>query len=392
MTENDHLDLQVIRQDARQQGRVVATPFCWRDPATIPPRRWLYGRHTIRKFASATVAPGGVGKTSEALTEQLAIVTGRDLLGDQVHESGPCWYVGLEDPLEEYERRVAAICLHYDIAAGDIEDRFYLDSGRDQSFVIARQDRNGITIAEPVRDSIIDEVRLRQIVQLTVDPFVHSHDVGENDNGAIAAVVKQWAHVADVTGTAVELVHHPRKLAPGIEISVDDVRGGGSFVAGTRSVRLLAWMTEQEYEQAGVLDERHRYFRIINGKGNLHLAPEHATWRRLESVPLGNGDCIGVVTSWQWPDAFEDVTTDHLRRVQAALSTGHHREDPQAKAWAGHAVARVLGLDTTRKHHRAKIKTLLDTWIKNDVLRRAELIDPEQRKSKPCIVVGEAVQ
>src|SRR5271165_664676 len=54
---------------------IVATPFVWIDPAAIPRRQWLYGRHYSRQFISQTVAFGGVGKSLLAITEALAIVT-----------------------------------------------------------------------------------------------------------------------------------------------------------------------------------------------------------------------------------------------------------------------------------------------------------------------------
>jgi hypothetical protein len=43
---------------------IVATPYKWKDPAKIVRREWLYGYLLIRKFVTATVAPGGVGKSS----------------------------------------------------------------------------------------------------------------------------------------------------------------------------------------------------------------------------------------------------------------------------------------------------------------------------------------
>lgn len=60
----------------------LPTEFSWRDPSTIPPRPWLYGQHLIRKQVSVTVAPGGVGKSSLTICEALAMVSGRELLGD----------------------------------------------------------------------------------------------------------------------------------------------------------------------------------------------------------------------------------------------------------------------------------------------------------------------
>lgn len=49
----------------------------------------------------------------------------------------------------------------------------------------------------------------------TVDPFVKSHKVIENDNGAIDDVVTEWAHIADECNCSIELVHHVRKPPPG---------------------------------------------------------------------------------------------------------------------------------------------------------------------------------
>ena len=69
---NDALD--------RPLGQFVR-PFVWRDPATMPRREWLYGRHLIRKFVSATFAPGGVGKSALALAEAMAMASGKPLLG-----------------------------------------------------------------------------------------------------------------------------------------------------------------------------------------------------------------------------------------------------------------------------------------------------------------------
>src|SRR5690606_4620106 len=65
-------------QDART---IAAKPFIPVDPATIPPREWLYGRHLMRKFVSVTVAPGGVGKSSLAIVEAVAMASGKPLLG-----------------------------------------------------------------------------------------------------------------------------------------------------------------------------------------------------------------------------------------------------------------------------------------------------------------------
>src|SRR5689334_14262923 len=82
---------------ARDWRPIRATPFKWTDPSKLPLRKWLYGRHLIRRFVSATVAPGGFGKSSLIMAEALAMVSGRALMGDQPAGALRVWQCNLED-------------------------------------------------------------------------------------------------------------------------------------------------------------------------------------------------------------------------------------------------------------------------------------------------------
>ncbi len=369
------------------------TPFTWRDPAMIPHRQFVYGRHYVRGFVSASLAPGGVGKSSLALVEAVAMATGRNLLGIQPPKGLKVWYVNLEDPREEIERRVAAICLRYGIKADEIEERFFFD-GRETEIIIASQTKSGAVLAVPVLNALKEAIAETAVDVVVIDPFVSVHRVTENDNTAIDAVAKALGRLAGETNTAIELVHHTRKNG-GAEVTAEDGRGASAQVAAARSVRVLNRMTETEANQAGVdCESRRRYFRVEVDKANL-APPAKATWCCMVSVALGNGsdapiddqDYVGVATPWTWPDAFAGVTVTDLRAVQAAVAAGRWRESPQAKDWAGYAVASVLKLDTTNKAHRAKIAALLKTWIANDMLTVAEDED-EHRKKRNFIEVG----
>jgi hypothetical protein len=377
---------------AKTVAGVVATPFAWRDPTTISPRQWLFGRHAIRGFVSSTAAAGGLGKTALALVEAAAFVTGRDLLGDHLHTSGRAWYIGLEDPLEEYERRVAALAIHYGLGKGDLVGGLFLDSGRDQSFIVAHEYRGGVQIAEPVVASIIANIIANEISYVVVDPFVACHRVDESANTKIETVARLWARVAQETNTAVELVHHLRKGTVGQEPSADDVRGASALVNAARSVRVLASMTKEEAENAGV-DERRRYLRVTPVKANLTLPSDVATWRQLVSVPLGNGnggpdDIIGVAAAWSWPSAFDGMTPADLRRVQTKIAGGEWRESSQAEDWAGKAVAEVMGLDLAEASAKTRIKSMLKTWIGNNALKIVTRKN-DARQPKTFIEVGE---
>lgn len=229
-------------QPARGANNVIrATPYEWRDPASIAKREWLYGYLLVRKFVSATVSPGGVGKSSLIVAEALAAVSGKDLLGVAPRERLRVWLWNLEDPQEETERKVQATALHYGLCPDDIADRLYADSGRDQPLVIATTGRNGAMIARPVVEGLISEIKARRIDVVVIDPFVSSHEVGENDNTAMDIIVKEWGKVAQRSNCAVHLVHHTRKMT-GVEteVTTDSSRGGKALTDGCRVVRAVS--------------------------------------------------------------------------------------------------------------------------------------------------------
>jgi hypothetical protein len=69
---------QAAGEQERAQSEIIkleCTPW-WRDPATIPRREFLYGRHLIRGAISATIGAGARAKTTHCLFEALEMVTG----------------------------------------------------------------------------------------------------------------------------------------------------------------------------------------------------------------------------------------------------------------------------------------------------------------------------
>ena len=270
-----------MRDDRRFQGepltaiiRIDPTPFCWRDPSTIPRRRWIYKPHYIRRFVSQTVATGGVGKSSLDLVEAPIIVTGLPLLGVTPQESVPVWYWNGEDPDDELDRRLWAPIIHYGIKREQIEGRLFYDSGRKTKIIIAEQTRDGTKIAHPVVDGVIGAIRRTNAGVFIVDPFVSSHCVTENDNNAIERVVSTYAEIADITDCSIELVHHPRKTG-GQEVTSEDGRGGGAMLMKTRAARVLNVMTEVEAAQAGV-EFRRSYFKMTDDKTSMSAPPDSA--------------------------------------------------------------------------------------------------------------------
>src|SRR6516162_1768296 len=159
-------------------GEVTCSPFHWRPPEQLPRRKWLLGRHAAHRFVSATIAAGGTGKTALALAECLSLASGKDFLKCGYLVRTRCWYVGLEDPLVEYERRIAACMTLHKLGPKDLDnDALYLDGGRSHPFVIAYGGGSGSYICEPVVEAIVDNIRSRGIGYVVVDPFVACHGV-----------------------------------------------------------------------------------------------------------------------------------------------------------------------------------------------------------------------
>lgn len=365
--------------------KITATPFVWRDATTIPARPWVYGRWFLRNTITAVVAPGGVGKSSLMASTVLALATGRDLLGKTVWD-GPkrAWYWNLEDDGDELARQLHAAALHHRVAPADCADRLFIDSGLDGAgLCVASEGSGGFEIRRPVVEELVRELIARQIDVLIVDPFVSSHAVSENDNGAIDAVAKEWARVAKRAQCAIVLVHHTKKLA-GQKVTAEMSRGAVALINAARSALVLNRMDSDEADRFGIEgdDERRRYFNVQDDKHNRAPA-ENAEWYRMASVDLGNGgsgagDNIGVVSRWTPPDAFDGVTPDHLYRVQMAIAGGQWRESPQSPEWVGVAVADVLGLDA--KPARKRIAQMLRQWIENGALK---VVDGRDERRKP---------
>lgn len=371
--------------DAAADGvvRLSATPWAWQDPLTFPPRDFLYGTHIVRRFASMTVAPSKVGKSSLATVDILAMVTGRTLL-PRMRPKGALrvWYINGEDPLEELQRRILAAMLHYRITAADVGDRLFLDSGRSLRLVTAIEDRGGVKILRPLMEALVAEIRTRAVDVLVVDPFVSTHQISENDNNGIDMVLTEWIMAADTANCGIDFSHHARKASQGSDpdASVDAARGASAIVAKMRSVRALANMTKAQGKQLGLTTAYRDLFRVTDAASN--LAPwvdDETEWLKRLNVDLGNGDHIAVVVPWSI--ANSDAGKGDAMAVLQALGSEAWREDAQARdEWVGNVVATALNLDLSEPDDKASVKRLIGKWIKEGVLERVHRFDKHRNK------------
>ena len=281
---------------------LVLRPFIPFDPAALPQREWLYGKHYQRRTVSMTAGPGGMGKTSLGMVELVAMATARNLLGEQPTERLRVWLHNGEDPLDEIHRRLAAICQHYNISQEELRDYLWITSGNEFPLRVAKGYTN-LQVDRALVQQMSDAIGANQIDVAAFDPFVTMHSVSEGDPGKMDSVVRLFAGIADEHNAAIELNHHVRKPAAGTEADHDvfDIRGVLAITDAVRAARVLNRMSKQDASNAGI-DETARlsHFRADRAKGNYSPA-QAATWRRFVNVGLPNGDDVGVVTPWDFP-------------------------------------------------------------------------------------------
>ena len=323
-----------------------------------------------------------------SINKRPSTASGKQTVGEWVAGPLRTWLYNLEDPSDELQRRITAAMIHHGISPDAVERRLFIDSGRDRPLCTAVQTRSGTIINVPQLDDMTAVMLERVIDVLIVDPFVSSHQVSENDNGAIDLVAKQyWAVLAKRCNCAVELVHHTRKLG-GEDGTSEAARGASALLGAARSGRVLNRMTLEDRERAGIgASDTSVYFALVRDKANL-APPGKREWRRVVSVELGNGDSVGVVEKWDWPDDFAGISTADLFKVQQAIeaSTEPLRYSDQSTPWVGAVVASVLDLDAATD--RKRIKRVIETWLKSGALVKQDIMD-ETRRLRPCIQIGE---
>jgi RecA-family ATPase len=318
-------------QNSSPAAPFVLRPLALFDPAAIPPREFLYGKHYQRRTVGGTVAPGGTGKSSLVMVESVCMALGVDLLCDKLPlPSGPLrvWYHNGEDPMDELHRRLAAICQYYSISLEDLltSGNLFMTSGNEVPLRVAssvselhaRTDHRLVgCISEQIGDNRIDVAAF--------DPLVTLHAVSEKDPGKMDGVVRIFGKIADNQDCAVDLSHHTRKLPPGAgptDYDIDDVRGVKAITDALRAVRILNFMSKEDVESAGLMElERTSHFRIDRGKANYSAPSATAVWRKFANVDLPNGDAVGVVTPWEFPGQGGAPSPEREERERVAERT-----------------------------------------------------------------------
>ena len=383
-----------------QATALVLRPARLPDPTKIAPRQWLYGTYLLRGFVSVLVAPGGTGKSSLAMAIAAALATGRRLFDQHVFAQVNAAILNLEDPLEELDRRLAAIMLRHQIDETELEGRLFMHSGEDRRIVMAAMDDHGYQVIHPDEEALIAEIRAHNIGVIIVDPFAESHSLEENSNPHMVAAAAAWRRVARATNCAILLVHHVRKAGtgtkPGQTNDIDQARGAKALTDSARVGLLLSPMEAADGELLGIEPrDQWQYVRLDNAKSNMAPRAGSATWFRLETVDLHNGtqdypsgDHVAAVVAWKPPSALGEQPPSALNEALDVIAAGpgdgalySRRKYGAGDRWAGTVLMRVCGWT------EGQAQSVLTEWLKNGLLQEREYKDAGRRKTVTGVVV-----
>ena len=286
------------------------------DYATIPPRGWLLGTAFCRRFLSSLLADGGVGKTAVRVAQLISLASGRSLTGEYIFQRCRVLIMSFEDDRDELRRRVYAVLRHHDITPAQVRGWLFLAAPKGLKLA---EIKDGAPQIGALDKLLRDEIETRKLDVISLDPFVKTHRLAENDNNAIDFVCELLTTLGIEKNCAVDSPHHTRKglMTPG---NADAGRGASSMKDAGRLVYTLTPMSEDEAKQFGLSeDDRRSLIRMDSGKVNIAPPSRAAKWFRLIGVPLGNGnavypngDEVQTVEPWTPPDTWEGLNSPLL--------------------------------------------------------------------------------
>lgn len=363
-------------------------PWVVKDLTAIKHPEFVYSDFYARGYTSVTIAPPKAGKSMLGLAESIDMATGRGFLTGVAREPLKVVYYNAEDDENVIDARVSALLTEYRIDQSEIAGRLFPTSGVDKPDFFMVSGQEGV-VNEALFVSIEKFIQEAGADVLIFDPLQDLSRSPET-NEVFRMLGQRLRRMASSCGVALGLIHHTRKIAPGMQATIDDARGGSALRGTARFNRILSPMSEDEGAKAGV--ENHKfYFRIADVESN--LAPPSADinrWFEKVSVETPNGHRVGAIKPWKWPDAFDGITRNDAAKVrtEVARMAEPPRADIRSAAWIGVTVADCLGFDLTEPADKNKVKSIVQKWIETDVLRVEESHDARNGRAVKVIVAG----
>ena len=217
---------------------------------------WPYSIDPIRPRKVVTILGGanGLGKSTEALWQEMDTASGRDHYGMAVTQ-GRAIFISCEDPRALIESRIRA---RLDEVPKDelstvekaLEDYFfYFGSDEMEGMKLTIKD---FAKCAPSREAVEQLVALGQgAVSITVETVAMMNS-GDEMNTDLMQLILALKEVARRTGASVQAVHHISKDARDRKPDSYSLRGGGSLVDAARSVTVMQELSPNQMDDLNI--------------------------------------------------------------------------------------------------------------------------------------------
>jgi hypothetical protein len=355
------------------------------DPGPIPPRQWLLGNQFCAGFISSIVAAGGAGKSALRLLQFISLATGRPLAGQHVFRRCRVLLISLEDDQNELDRRIKGVLDYFNISRSELKGWLFCASPK---LAKLAEMKNKTRVIGPLESQLRAAIERRKPDIISLDPFVKTHGLEENDSGDMDFVCDLLAQLAVEFDIAVDSPHHVHKgqIVPG---DADSGRGSSGIRDAGRLVYTLVPMSEDEARIFSINpDERYSYIRLDSAKVNIDRRSGKATWFRLVGVLIGNatpeypnGDTVQVVEPWSPPETWAGLDSVLLNfilsKIDAGLPDGnYYTATNSATDRAAWKVVQSCAPDKSE----AQAREVIAAWLKTGLLVKFDYTSPTTRQ------------
>ncbi len=299
--------------------------------AEIPRRPWIAPGYALRGAVTLVAGPPSVMKSSLMLTWAASLALGIDHGRFRPLKPESVIVYNVEDDRTEQRRRLSAVLRQFSASPSAIRGRIFRTGPTGIGTLVTRNEAGAMVDTEAF-GNIKDLIETTGAGVLIVDPLAELHNVEENDNTGIRAVVAEFRALAVRHNIAVILLHHTRKGAATMAGDPDIARGASSIIGAVRVALTLTGMSEDDAKAFGLPTDhkaRSNYIRLDDAKSNYSPIGD-AAWFEKAVYTLENGEAVPAPVPWT-PPAARVATLNDL----AALATAIERGAPNGEPYSG---------------------------------------------------------
>ena len=211
-----------------------------------PEREWLVPELIPRCTATFTTGDGDTGKTHLLLQLCASTALGRPWLGREVTQ-GRALFVSAEEDMDEIQRRVDRLGVHFGCPFEELRDLEVLDySGEDAPELVAQDEATGALTFTPVWDDLQSYVLDQRPALVVLDAVADLFGGDENARTPVRTFMRALRRLGAASGAAVVLIGHPS--LSGMQANGRGYSGSTHWHNGARSRLYLTRLARAEGE------------------------------------------------------------------------------------------------------------------------------------------------